>query len=147
MNKKRLGTAIISLASFVFLACESGPVKLEDPPKSFKDAGENTIFSEGRVVKVHKKSPENPMVRGLCFISSQPKSFFEVPCKQINLVLTSADNQEVLNEKTDDVGRFFFQVKKGVSYTLSVNSKRYKTDYETIKVSAGSELLIRLVAK
>lgn len=140
---------ILVLVTGVVVSCVTGPQDGYELPISgvSNDIGDNSLLGQRQLVNVHKVLPARPMIRGICFISQEPGHFFELPCQGIQLSLSSDDSEQPHQAQTDERGRFYFQVKKSKPYTLDIESEKYRMASSETKVSAGAEVLIRLIKK
>lgn len=112
------------------------------------DTGRNSFFKENVYsVKVFPETKIPKRVRGICYLSDSLENFVSSPCNKIAIILRSEDGKELDRKTTDDEGRFSFSVPPAKVFFLSVDNDKYFLASDKLIVSAGAEVLIRLIKK
>lgn len=142
---KKLAFYIAALLSIS--SCSStfdGENKSSSPNEEFSAT---RLYDEAQVAKFYPKNRGTKKISGICFLTGEGDANFDRPCMNFQLTLTDGKGEVVLRKSTDEQGRFQFLVDDARLYQLNVESRKYKMASSKIMISAGSEVLIRLVYK
>ena len=105
------------------------------------------LYEQAQVAKFYPKKRSSKKISGICFLTDEGDAQFDRPCMNFSVSLIDGRNEVVLRKTTDEQGRFQFLVSDTRIYQLRVESNKYKMSAPKIMLSAGAEVLVRMVRK
>jgi len=83
-------------------------------------------------------------IAGECRYLMQKATFMPLPCRNVTVLLQSADKKILKRQQVDENGNFSFFVEQGIKYRVVVPRTQNLSSYVSHEVEMGERILVNL---
>ena len=114
-----------------------------------KGVGDAANSSAGEPLYLQAAKKDSNLIHGTCVIISGTKDdgLANIPCADTQLILNSADGQEISRTRTGTKGFFKFVAEEGKSYRITAAAKAYEVIAPRKAIQSGQHVKLRLRQK